>query len=230
MGTDKRQRQKEGRQARIAAAEAAKRKADQRKRWTSIAIIAVAVVALVFGLNYFFKGKKSSTDVAATDTSLPVDASSTTTAAALASAAGQPCVALSDPLPAGAPAVPIPVGPPPTALVKQDLTVGTGAEVAAGDTVTVNYIGAACSTGKIFDSSYSRNQPATFGLDQVIKGWTDGIPGMKVGGQRLLGIPADQAYGSNPPPGIAPDEALWFVVEVTDTKPATAASSTTAPQ
>jgi peptidylprolyl isomerase len=114
------------------------------------------------------------------------------------------------------------VGPPPTELVKQDLVVGTGAEVTAGDTVTVNYIGVSCSTGKIFDSSYERNQPATFSLDQVIEGWTNGIPGMKVGGQRLLGIPSDQAYKStgSAQGGIAPDEALWFVVEVTNTVPA----------
>jgi peptidylprolyl isomerase len=88
------------------------------------------------------------------------------------------------------------------------------------DTVTVNYIGVSCSTGKIFDSSYSRNQPATFPLSGVIKGWTDGIPNMKVGGQRLLGIPPDQGYGSQgQPPTIAPNETLWFVVEVLDTKP-----------
>ena len=89
----------------------------------------------------------------------------------------------------------------------------------AGATVTVNYIGVSCSNGKIFDSSYSRNQPATFSLTGVIKGWTDGIPGMNVGGQRLLGIPADQAYGAQGnPPDIAPDEPLWFVVEVTEVK------------
>nr|MDQ6910003.1 FKBP-type peptidyl-prolyl cis-trans isomerase [Actinomycetota bacterium] len=113
------------------------------------------------------------------------------------------------------------VGPPPAQLVKEDLKVGTGATVNPGETVTVNYIGATCTTGKIFDSSYSRNQPATFPLNQVIKGWTDGIPGMKVGGQRLLGIPAAQAYGTQgKPPTIGPNEPLWFVVEVTDAKPA----------
>ena len=56
-----------------------------------------------------------------------------------------------------------------------------------GDTITVNYIGVACSTGHIFDSSYKTGKPASFPLNQVIKGWQDGIPGMKVGGQRLLG-------------------------------------------
>ena len=79
-----------------------------------------------------------------------------------------------------------------------------------------DYIGVSCSTGKIFDSSYQRGNPADFSLSEVIKGWQDGMVGMKVGGQRLLGIPPELAYGSNPPPtsGIAPDETLWFVVNV----------------
>ena len=137
------------------------------------------------------------------------------------SAAGKPCVTVSDPLPSGAPEVPVKVGPPPTQLVREDLTVGTGATVNANDTVTVNYIGVSCSTGKIFDSSYSRSQPATFPLSGVIKGWTNGIPDMKVGGRRLLGIPPDQAYeAEGRPPTIAPYETLWFVVEVLETKPA----------
>ncbi len=151
-----------------------------------------------------------------------VETAATTTApeAAVGSAAGKPCVPVSDALPAGAPPVAVKVGPPPTALVSEDMKVGTGATVGANDTVTVNYIGVSCSTGKIFDSSYSRNQPATFPLSGVIKGWTNGIPNMKVGGQRLLGIPPDQAYGAaGQPPTIAPDETLWFVVEVLDTKP-----------
>ena len=223
MGTDKRQRQKEGRQARIAAAEVAKRKADQRRRFATIGVSVLVIVALAFAISRFTSNNKSSTDVAATDSSI-----STTTSTTLASASGKPCVAVSDPLPAGAPDVAVQVGPAPTTLVSKDLKVGTGAEVTAGETVTVNYIGVACSTGAIFDSSYSRNQPATFSLTQVIKGWTNGIPGMKVGGQRLLGIPADQAYGARGGPGISPDEALWFVVEVTAAQPA-ATASTTAP-
>jgi FKBP-type peptidyl-prolyl cis-trans isomerase FkpA len=73
----------------------------------------------------------------------------------------------------------------------------------------------ACSTGKIFDSSYERGQPAMFALSGVIPGWQQGIPGMKVGGQRLLGIPSDLAYGpTGAPPDIAGNEALWFVVEI----------------
>ncbi len=224
MGTDKRQRQKEGRQARIAAAEVAKRKADQRRRFITIGVSVVVIVALAFAISRFTNKSSSSSNVALTnDTSLP-----STTSTTLASVAGQPCVALADPLPAGAPNVPVQVGPPPTTLVTKDLKEGTGAVIASTDTVTVNYIGVACSTGKIFDSSYSRGQPATFGLSQVIKGWTDGITGMKVGGQRLLGIPSDQAYGTTgqAAAGIAPDEALWFVVEVTASTPAGATATT----
>jgi peptidylprolyl isomerase len=140
--------------------------------------------------------------------------SSTTKAAAATSAAGRPCVAVSDPLPKGAPPVPVKIGPPPAQLVVHDIVVGTGAAATAAATVTVNYIGVACSTGKIFDSSYTTNTPATFPLTGVIKGWQDGIPGMKVGGQRLLGIPPAQAYGSQGQAQIAPDETLWFVVEL----------------
>ena len=135
------------------------------------------------------------------------------------SVAGKPCVAVTGTPPAGAPVVPVQTGAPPTQLVTQDLQAGTGATVAPGATVTVDYIGVACSTGKIFDSSYSRGQPATFSLSSVIPGWTSGIPGMKVGGTRLLGIPPDQGYGNQGAgTDIAPGETLWFVVKVTNTQ------------
>jgi peptidylprolyl isomerase len=218
MGTDKRQRQKEGRQARIAAAEAAQRKAATRQRIISFLGLAAVIAVLIGGIAYFTRDDNSSTDVASTDTSTSLDDASSTTLAAMESAAGKPCVSLSDPLPAGAPNVPVVEGPPPTELVKQDLVVGTGAEVQPGDTVTVNYIGVACSTGKIFDSSYSggTSTPATLGLTQVIPGFGQGVSGMKVGGQRLIGIPSEQAYGSEGRgTAIAPDESLWFVVELT---------------
>jgi len=86
-------------------------------------------------------------------------------------------------------------------LQKIDTKPGTGTEVKAGDTVTVHYTGAVAKDGIIFQSSLDTGQPATFGLDQVIKGWTEGIPGMKVGGTRRLLIPAELAYGGSPPQG-----------------------------
>lgn len=86
-------------------------------------------------------------------------------------------------------------------LQATDIQVGTGTEAKPGATVTVHYTGAVAVTGVIFESSNDSGQPVTFGLGQVIKGWTDGVPGMKVGGQRRLLIPASLAYGANPPPG-----------------------------
>ncbi len=94
----------------------------------------------------------------------------------------------------------------------------------AGATVTVNYIGVSCSSGVIFDSSYSHSPPApaTFSLSAVIPGWQQGIPGMNVGGKRLLGIPPDLAYGNTGSPNgtFGPQETLWFVIEVLDAQPA----------
>jgi FKBP-type peptidyl-prolyl cis-trans isomerase len=80
-----------------------------------------------------------------------------------------------------------------------DTTPGNGAEVKAGDTVTVNYTGALAKDGTIFESSLDSGQTATFGLSEVIKGWTQGLPGMKVGGTRRLLIPAALAYGTSSP-------------------------------
>jgi FKBP-type peptidyl-prolyl cis-trans isomerase len=86
-------------------------------------------------------------------------------------------------------------------LVIKDTKVGSGSAVKAGDTVTVDYTGAVAATGIIFQSSLDSGQPATFNINQVIKGWTEGMPGMHVGGTRRLTIPADLAYGANPPTG-----------------------------
>ncbi len=112
--------------------------------------------------------------------------------------------------------MPLAAGPAPTTLVTKDLKVGTGAVIPKNAKVTMNYVGVACSTGKIFDSSYSRNQ--TFPADlsptgQLIAGWQQGIPGMKVGGVRLLAIPSDLAYGAaGQSPTIGPNEPLFFLV------------------
>ena len=104
-----------------------------------------------------------------------------------------------------------------TKLEKIDLIVGSGAEVKAGNTVSVHYTGAVAATGAIFQSSKDfGTEPVTFPLANVIKGWTNGIPGMKIGGTRRLVIPADMAYGANPPggSGIPANAALVFDVEL----------------
>ncbi|MBI2592155.1 FKBP-type peptidyl-prolyl cis-trans isomerase [Candidatus Saccharibacteria bacterium] len=101
-----------------------------------------------------------------------------------------------------------------------DLVAGTGAEVKPGATVTVQYTGAVAATGTIFESSIDTGQPVTFSLNQVIKGWTNGLPGMKVNGQRRLLIPADLAYGANPPlgSGIPANADLVFDIVLLDVK------------
>jgi peptidylprolyl isomerase len=187
----------------------------QKSLWVRVGVIGLVVLIALGAVSILIAGNTTS------DSSTSSTTTTTTTLPVMASAAGKPCVAVADPLPAGAPTVPVTVGPPPTELVKEDLQPGTGAEVAAGATVTVDYIGVACSTGKIFDSSYSRGEAATFPLSGVIPGWQNGIPGMKVGGVRLLGIPPADAYGTTgSAPDIAPDETLWFVVTVTAAQPA----------
>lgn len=195
----------------------------QTKTWVRVVIVLVVVaVVLVFVASAFLSDdSSSSSDVSAGSGSSTTPSTTGPPATpAAASVAGKPCVALADPLPAGAPQVPLTVGPPPTELVSKDLQVGTGATVEASSTITVDYIGVSCSTGKIFDTSYGQ-QPATFPLSGVIPGWQQGLPGMKVGGARLLGIPSNLAYGTRGyPPDIAPDETLWFVVQVKDVQAA----------
>lgn len=101
-------------------------------------------------------------------------------------------------------------------LTKIDIKPGDGDEVQAGATITAHYTGAVAATGNVFQSSKDFGRPISFGLNQVIKGWTDGVPGMKVGGTRRLLIPADQAYGASPPPGsgIPVNADLVFDIEL----------------
>jgi FKBP-type peptidyl-prolyl cis-trans isomerase len=103
----------------------------------------------------------------------------------------------------------------PQSLVSEDLVVGTGATAQSGDTITVNYIGRFVD-GTPFDSSYARNKPYTFllGAGQVIAGWDQGIPGMKVGGQRRLTIPPSLAYGKDGYLAIPPNSTLIFDIEL----------------
>ncbi len=100
-----------------------------------------------------------------------------------------------------------------------DIIPGTGAEVPAGATITAHYTGALCKNGIIFQSSHDFGQPVTFGLDQVIRGWTEGVPGMKVGGMRRLVIPSEMAYGSvRAAANIPPNSDLVFDIELMDIK------------
>ena len=96
-----------------------------------------------------------------------------------------------------------------------DIEPGTGAEVQLGATITAHYTGALCKNGIIFQSSHDFGKPVTFGLDQVIRGWTEGVPGMKVGGMRRLVIPSEMAYGSQrAASNIPPNSDLVFDIEL----------------
>lgn len=96
-----------------------------------------------------------------------------------------------------------------------EVEVGTGEEVQAGATITAHYTGALCKNGIIFQSSHDFGDAITFPLNGVIKGWTLGVPGMKVGGTRRLIIPADMAYGaSSPAKDIPANSDLVFDIDL----------------
>jgi FKBP-type peptidyl-prolyl cis-trans isomerase FkpA len=112
-------------------------------------------------------------------------------------------------------------------LQKTDMTVGTGAEAVVGKIAVVHYTGwlydpsAADKKGRKFDSSLDRHSPFSFpiGGGKVIRGWDEGVAGMRVGGRRTLIIPPDMAYGSRGAGGvIPPDATLLFEVELLDVR------------
>lgn len=105
----------------------------------------------------------------------------------------------------------------PTELIITDIVEGTGRAVSEGDTVWVDYTGVRSADGLEFDNSYQRGEPIAFtvGIGSVIDGWDTGLIGAKAGGQRRLDIPADMAYGDNPPGGvIEAGDALTFMLEI----------------
>ena len=108
----------------------------------------------------------------------------------------------------------------PDGLKYTDDQVGTGAVAEPGKNVSVHYTGWLVSNGSKFDSSRDRGQPFTFplGAGRVIKGWDEGVAGMRVGGKRTLIIPPDLAYGSRATGPIPPNSTLKFEVELLDVK------------
>jgi peptidylprolyl isomerase len=107
--------------------------------------------------------------------------------------------------------------PAPDDLLVEEIVVGTGEEAKAGQTAVVHYVGVGVSSGEQFDASWDRNEPFNFplGAGYVIKGWDQGVVGMKVGGRRRLVIPAHLGYGQAGAGGvIAPGETLIFVVDL----------------
>ena len=115
-----------------------------------------------------------------------------------------------------APTVTVPSGTPPTSLESADLITGTGPAAKDGDHLTVQYVLATYSSGKVVQSSWtSQPFPFTLGQGQVIPGWDKGVVGMKAGGRRELVIPPSLGYGAQSPgPGIAANDTLIFVIDL----------------
>jgi peptidylprolyl isomerase len=113
-----------------------------------------------------------------------------------------------------APTIGAPSGTPPTTLESKDIIVGTGAEVAANSTITFHYTLMTWSNGALIESSWNSGTPATYPLSQLIVGWQQGIPGMKVGGRRLLVVPPDLGYGAQGSGPVGPNETLVFVMDI----------------
>ena len=116
------------------------------------------------------------------------------------------------------PQVDVPSDQPPSYQLEiEDIEVGDGEEATAGRIAEVHYVGVSWQNGKQFDASWDRGDTFKFGLGkgQVIRGWDEGVQGMKVGGRRRITIPPDMAYGKRGAGGvIGPDETLVFVVDL----------------
>jgi peptidylprolyl isomerase len=150
------------------------------------------------------------------DTTTVASASST---ASTASTTASATSTSSTPLPAALktkPKVAIPSGAPPKTLEIKDLIKGTGPAATASSTVTVQYVGVLYKGGKQFDASWNdgSGQPVQLPLTGVIKGWQQGIPGMKVGGRRELIIPPSLGYGSAAQAKIPANSTLVFVIDL----------------
>lgn len=119
-------------------------------------------------------------------------------------------------------AIPVPDGPAISkkelegGLIIEDIKLGDGYEVKPGGAVVAYYHGTLKSDGTIFDSAYERGEPVAFPLSGVIKGWQNGVPGMKIGGVRRLTIPADMAYGASSRPKIPANSDLVFIIQLVD--------------
>jgi peptidylprolyl isomerase len=109
------------------------------------------------------------------------------------------------------------LGPAPQDLVIEEILVGEGEEAKRGQSAVVHYVGVGATSGEEFDASWNRGEPFDFplGAGHVIKGWDQGVVGMRVGGRRRLVIPAHLGYGERGAGGvIAPNETLIFVVDL----------------
>lgn len=200
MPTEKRQRKKEGHQARKAAALAQARRQARKRRLLTVGGLVVVFLLVMFVIS-LVSDDDDGTDVSAGD------ASSSTTEAPDEST----------PPTSAPPEAPAPGGEEPvTVLGIEDLKVGDGETVEAGDTIVAHYYGATYTDGEKFQSSWDSGSTfeTVIGEGAVIPGWDEGIPGMKAGGRRKLTIPAEMAYGAEDKGDGRPFGDLVFIVDV----------------
>jgi peptidylprolyl isomerase len=207
VGTVKRERQKQGKQARSVAEQAAVRRQKTKRTGIRLGIALVVVLAVAFGYSLLTRDDSDSTETADTTTT-----SSAFTNPELATEV----LAREPPVPANAPADTAPEAVKVTTLIQ-----GEGEGAAAGDTVVVHYVGV-LSDGTKFDESWSKGQPfpvENLGQARVIPGWNEGLIGAKIGERRRLEIGAEKAYGAaGQPPAIPANAPLAFEIDVVDIK------------
>jgi peptidylprolyl isomerase len=197
------------------------RRARAKRRNTVVGAVVGTIVllaAVVGGGFAIFDGSSKPKPSAVKPAATP----STSPTAAPAPPAPKRCAKIKPNPPAkGEPRIPDVNGKAPTKLVTKDIKVGHGPAAKSGDNIIVKYVGVACSTGQVFDASYTdpvntttkkHDFPLALGKGQVIPGWDQGLVGMKAGGVRELIIPASLAYGSKGQGSIKGNETLIFVV------------------
>ena len=216
-----------------------KRKAQTRKYGIAGAVI-VAIIGLLLYLNRK-DDAPSNVDVSATTTVVgPSTSVSGVSTTSVSGASTTSVVGASTTVPSASTTAPAPVATiapaalsstkdltkkpvvvisgqlPPPLLGVTEIVAGSGPEAKAGDKLSMQYVGVAWSTKAQFDASWDRGQPFDFvlGAGNVIKGWDQGLLGMKVGGRRQLVIPSELGYGAQGNSGIAPNETLVFVVDL----------------
>jgi FKBP-type peptidyl-prolyl cis-trans isomerase len=219
VGTDKRERQRLGKQARSEAEQTAARRQKTKRTGVRLGIGLVIVLAVAFAYSLLTRDDSSdSTETGDTTTTAAADATTTTVAYSSPELAAE-VLAREPPVPANASA-----DTPADAVQVETLIEGQGEGAAAGDTVTVHYVGV-LSDGTEFDESWSGGQPfvvENLGQASVIPGWNEGMVGAKIGERRRLEIGSDKAYGAaGNPPTIPANAPLAFEIDVVDiTKPA----------
>jgi FKBP-type peptidyl-prolyl cis-trans isomerase len=218
VGTEKRERQRQGKQARSEAVQAAARRQKTKRTGLRLGIGLAIVLAVAFTYSLLTRDDSSdSSETGDTTTTAAADATTTTVAYSNPELAAE-VLAREPPVPANAAA-----DTPPDAVEVTTLIQGQGEGAAAGDTVTVHYVGV-LSDGTEFDQSWSRGQPfpvENLGQASVIPGWNEGLVGAKIGERRRLEIGANKAYGAaGNPPTIPANAPLAFEIDVVDiTKP-----------